>query len=590
MTGRIPQQFIDELMSRIDIVEIIDARVPLRKAGQNYTARCPFHDEKSPSFTVSPAKQFYHCFGCHAHGTAIGFLMAYEHLSFPEAVHELAERAGLEVPRDESHDLPGTPHNGLYELLERAAQFFRQQLRHHPRAIEYLKTRGLTGNIAAEFGIGYAPSGWDHLLRHLSLSPADQERLFEAGLVIQKDRGYYDRFRDRIIFPIRDRRGRVIGFGGRVLDKDGSPKYLNSPETAVFHKGKELYGLFEAQQALRRLDRLLVVEGYMDVVALAQHDLRYAVATLGTATTPDHVERLFRAAPEIVFCFDGDRAGREAAARAMEHALPALRDGRQARILFLPDGEDPDTLIRREKKEAFEQRIAHSIPLSTFFYEGLMKRTDINSMEGRARLIELAKPTLSKLPAGVLRHMMTARLAEMAQIDEKVLSRMLIGKEHTKRAPPVASRLTSAVLSNLPTAPVRLGLHLLLHDPALASRAPDPIRWVELDIPGVKLWITVLELIKTHPHLTGAALLEHMREREEYQSLTDIARSELVIPSEGYEAEFDGIVRWLNSQLREQRWRQLYTKSQKEGLTRDEKQEFVALQQCSGEPSPGIHH
>ena len=588
MAGRIPQQFIDDLMSRIDIVELIDARVPLRKAGQNYSARCPFHDEKSPSFTVSPAKQFYHCFGCGAHGTAIGFLMAYEHLNFIEAVQELAEKAGLTVPHSGAQESHAPPTTALYELLERAAHFFRQQLRQQPQAVEYLKQRGLSGAIAAEFGIGYAPPGWNNLLQQLD-DGANQVRLLEAGLIVPKDQGgYYDRFRNRIIFPIRDRRGRTIGFGGRVLDKDGTPKYLNSPETPVFHKGQELYGLFEAQQALRHLKRIVVVEGYMDVVALAQHDLRYAVATLGTATTPEHVERLFRAAPDVVFCFDGDRAGREAASRALEHALPALREGRQARIMFLPEGEDPDSLIRREGKPQFEQRIAQSVPLSTFFYEGLIRRTDINSMEGRARLVELAKPMLSKLDPGVLRHMMVARLAELARIEPAALARILVGKDarpSDSRPAPLSAPRTRDSLS-----PVRLGIQLLLHAPTLASQISNPGRWRDLDVSAIGLWITVLELLHTHPPQTGAALMERWRGTEEGQLLSELARAELAIPDTGFEAELNGIVQWLDTQLRERRWKALYTKSQNEGLSGEEKREFVALQQRGAEPSQSIHH
>jgi len=589
MTGRIPQQFIDELMSRIDIVALVDARVPLRKTGQNYSARCPFHEEKSPSFTVSPTKQFYHCFGCGAHGTAIGFLMAYEHLNFVEAVQELAHQAGLDLPQSET-GTPATaaPNAPLYDVLERAAQFFRQQLRQHPHAVDYLKTRGLTGTIAAEFGIGYAPPGWNNLLQHLGTS-IPGAHLLEAGLVAQKEQGgHYDRFRNRIMFPIRDRRGRVIGFGGRVLDKDGTPKYLNSPETPIFHKGRELYGLFEAQQALRRLDRLLVVEGYMDVVALAQHDIRYAVATLGTATTEEHVERLFRAAPEVIFCFDGDRAGREAANRALEHTLPALREGRQARVLFLPEGEDPDSLVRREGKAKLEQRIAQSIPLSAFFYEGLIKRTDINSMEGRARLIELAKPMLSKLAPGVLRHMMVTRLAELAQVEERTLVRMLGTKGEFMPASPPPLRAAQSLATGL--SPLRLGLKLLVQSPVLAERAGDPQRWRGLDIRGIGLWTSVLELLREHPHLTGAAIIERWRDTEAGQLLNELACGELAIPIEGYEAEFSGIVQWLDGQLREQRWTQLHAKSQREGLTREEKHEFVTLQQRSGEPSQGIYH
>ena len=573
MTGRIPQHFIDELISRIDIVALIDSRVPLRKTGQNYSARCPFHEEKSPSFTVSPTKQFYHCFGCGAHGTAIGFLMAYEHLDFIEAVRDLAEHAGLDLPGSEQ--TPAVSNALLYEALERAAQYFRQQLRQHPQAVDYLKQRGLTGAIAAEFGIGYAPPGWNNLLQHLaaftSLNPG---HLSEAGLVAEKDQGgHYDRFRNRIMFPIRDRRGRVIGFGGRVLE-DGTPKYLNSPETPIFHKGRELYGLFEAQLALRRLDQVLVVEGYMDVVALAQHDIRYAVATLGTATTADHVERLFRAAPEVIFCFDGDRAGREAAQRALEHTLPALREGRQARVLFLPEGEDPDSLVRREGKTQFEQRIAQSIPLSTLFYEGLIKKTDISSMEGRARLVELAKPMLSKLVPGPFRYMMMNRLAELAQIEERSLTQLLAPKEGVVPGSLLKPRTTDE-LENSPS-PLRLGLKLLLRSPALASKAGDPQRWNKLNIRGIGLWVSILELLRAHPHLATASIIERWQYSDTNQLLNHLTCGELVIPPEGYEAEFTGIIRWLDDQLRDQRWNQLHAKSLREGLSPEEKREFVA--------------
>ncbi len=359
MAGLIPQSFIDDLMNRIDIVEVIDGRVPLKKTGREYTACCPFHNEKTPSFTVSPTKQFYHCFGCGAHGTAIGFLMEYEHLSFPESVEELARLAG--VPMEYEGPSPNEPvrrkkDESLYDLLAKVDQYYRQQLRQHPqsrRAVDYLKQRGVSGEIAAEFGLGFAPPGWDNLERQLGQSAEVREKLVSTGMLIKKDSGgSYDRFRDRIMFPIRDRRGRTIAFGGRILpdnqEKGDKPpaKYLNSPETPLFHKGQELYGLYEARQALRDITRLMVVEGYMDVVALAQYGIRYAVATLGTATTEEHLHKLFRLTPEIVFCFDGDRAGREAAWRALNNALPVMREGRQIRFMFLPDGEDPDSYVR----------------------------------------------------------------------------------------------------------------------------------------------------------------------------------------------------------------------------------------------------
>ncbi len=366
MPGAIPQHFIDELLSRADIVEIIGRRVPLKKAGREFQACCPFHNEKTPSFTVSPTKQFYHCFGCGAHGSALSFMMEYDRLSFPEAVEELATSMGLEVPR-EAGFAQGPDHRPLFDILERAAAYFAQQLRQHAQAaqaVEYLRGRGVSGEVAADFRLGYAPPGWDNLLQALGGGDDSRIRLLrEAGLITEQDGKRYDRLRDRIIFPIRDTRGRVVGFGGRLLG-DGKPKYLNSPETPVFHKGRELYGLFEARQADANPARLLVVEGYMDVVALAQFGISNAVATLGTATTSDHLEKLYRATPELVFCFDGDRAGRDAAWKALQTALPLMREGRQARFLFLPDGDDPDSMVRRIGQEAMQAEIGDALPLS----------------------------------------------------------------------------------------------------------------------------------------------------------------------------------------------------------------------------------
>ncbi|MBN8281426.1 MAG: DNA primase, partial [Gammaproteobacteria bacterium] len=370
MSGRIPQDFIDDLVQRADIVEVVGSRVPLTKAGREYKARCPFHSEKTPSFWVSPQKGFYHCFGCGAHGTALGFLMEYERLDFPTAVEELARSLGVEVPRAE-----GGPDRvslePLYAMLDKAAGLFRQALRDHPAPVEYLKQRGLDGETAREFGIGYAPPAWDTLLAALGGSEDERQQLLAAGLVIARDTGgFYDRFRDRVMFPIRDSRGRTIAFGGRIL-ASGEPKYLNSPETPVFHKGRELYGLYEARRAERTLTRLLVVEGYMDAVMLAAHGIRNVVATLGTATTSEHLRRLFGVVPEVIFCFDGDRAGRDAAWRALQVSLPSLHDGRQVRFLLLPDGEDPDSLVRREGAAAFSARVESSLPLSGFLLDTL---------------------------------------------------------------------------------------------------------------------------------------------------------------------------------------------------------------------------
>jgi len=435
----IPNDFIQTLLSRVDIVDVIDRYVPLKKAGANYSACCPFHGEKTPSFTVSPAKQFYHCFGCGAHGTAIGFLMEYGGKAFPDAVEELARDAGLEVPRVERAG--GSERreqaDDLTALTLAAARFYRAQLKDAPRAIEYLKERGLTGAIAARFGIGYAPDAWQPLAA--AFARYDDPALETAGLVIAGEAGKrYDRFRDRIMFPIHDSRGQVIGFGGRVLG-DGEPKYLNSPETPLFSKGRELYGLFLARNAIRSAGTVVVVEGYMDVVALAQHGVEYAVATLGTATTPVHVQKLFRQSDRVVFCFDGDNAGRKAAWRALENALPVLADGKNAAFLFLPDNEDPDDYIRKRGKAAFEALVERAAPASEFLLAELSGQHPPTTVEGRAALVTAARPYLAQLNAPVLAALLRRRLAELSGLPEAELRDLLRQGSTKVRNRPVAA-------------------------------------------------------------------------------------------------------------------------------------------------------
>ncbi|WGO97840.1 DNA primase [Saccharophagus degradans] len=416
--SRIPQSFIDDLLNRLDIVEVIDHRVKLKKAGKNYSACCPFHEEKTPSFTVSPDKQFYYCFGCGANGNAVGFLMEYERQGFVDAVESLARVAGMQVPKEttEKDVKHAKKQRGLYDILGLASTYYQKQLKEHTsreRAVSYLKGRGLSGAIARDFGMGYAPPGWDNLLVKLGTNEEDRHLLVESGLVIRKEGEgkLYDRFRHRIMFPIKDTRGRVIGFGGRVLGDD-KPKYLNSPETPVFSKGRELYGLYEARQSNRKLERLLVVEGYMDVIALAQYGMRNAVATLGTACGEDHLKLAFRYVNEVVFCFDGDNAGRTAAKRALVNALPAMEDGRQIRFLFLPEGQDPDTLVRQIGAERFTAQIENGVPLEEFLFDAVAEGIDVNSMEGRARFGKLAAPLLNTLPNGIYRELMFANLAK----------------------------------------------------------------------------------------------------------------------------------------------------------------------------------
>ena len=437
MAGRIPQAFLDDLLDRVDIVEVIDRRVKLKKSGKNYTARCPFHDEKTPSFSVNPEKQFFYCFGCGAGGNALGFVMDYENIDFPRAVESLASSVGLEVPRESTS--PGQPareesNKPLYALMEQATNFYKRQLRSHPeagRAVDYLKGRGLTGEIAKRFDLGFAPPGWDNLLKALGQDEEHQQLLKKAGMVVENEAGRtYDRFRDRVVFPIRDQRGRVIAFGGRVLGDD-KPKYLNSPETEIFHKGRELYGLYQARQANRKLERIIVVEGYMDVIALAQHGIDNATATLGTATSRTHLERIYRLCPEVVFCFDGDEAGRKAAFRALEAALPCMEDGRQARFLFLPEGEDPDTTVRGGGAAHFQSLLAAATPLEIFLFESVSESLDIASLDGRARLSKLALPYIRQLPEGVFRQLMLRELADRTGLELASILQLQASHDHS---------------------------------------------------------------------------------------------------------------------------------------------------------------
>jgi len=443
MSGMIPQSFIDDLLDRIDIVDTVDSRVKLRKTGKNYSACCPFHDEKTPSFTVSPDKQFYYCFGCGASGNALGFVMDYERLSFPEAVESLARIAGLTVPREvqsEAQIKREQERKSIYSLLEKADEFYQQQLRHHASkhmAVNYLKGRGLDGKTAKDYGVGFAPPGWDNLLKSLAANDEDKHLLIEGGMLIHhdSDKKLYDRFRHRIMFPIRDIRGRVIGFGGRVLGDD-KPKYLNSPETPVFHKGQELYGLYEARLAYRDLPRLLVVEGYMDVVSLAQFGIRYGVATLGTACGEDHLEKAFKYTNEVVFCFDGDKAGRSAAHRALEASLTTMADGRTVKFLFLPEGEDPDTLVRKIGPEKFETMISMAVPLEDQLFDTAAEGLNIRTMEGRATFSKRAAPMLDKLPKSVFRELMFENLATRTGLSRSILQDLVVEAEKNPEPKP----------------------------------------------------------------------------------------------------------------------------------------------------------
>lgn len=425
----IPESFIQELLSRVDIVEVIDKAVPLKKAGANYSACCPFHNEKSPSFTVSPTKQFYHCFGCGAHGSALSFLMEYNGLSFVEAIHDLARQVGMIVPQEQRDPNQPAPASkavllSLQETLQQAANYYKAELKKSPRAIDYLKARGLSGQVAAKFQIGYAPAGWQNL--QTVFPQYDAEPLETAGLVVQNEQGRrYDRFRDRIMFPIHNQKGEVIGFGGRVINPEDSPKYYNSPETPVFQKGHELYGLFMARRAIRDAGRVLVVEGYMDVVALAQYGIEYAVAALGTATTPFHIAKLMRQTDEIVFSFDGDKAGRTAAWRAVMNALPAIKDGVKLRFLFLPAEHDPDSFVREFGKEAFEAEMDKAMPLSQYIIQHLSEHNPLASQEDKVQFLNDAEPILKQIQAPRYAMLLRKKVAEMTGLAGGEMQRML---------------------------------------------------------------------------------------------------------------------------------------------------------------------
>ncbi len=547
--GRIPQNFIDELIARADIVEIIGARVPLKKAGREYKACCPFHNEKTPSFWVSPDKQFYHCFGCGKHGTVLGFLMDYDHMAFPEAVEELATRLGLEVPHESPAGGTGARRSGepLYELMARVAGFYAQSLAREVRARDYLAQRGLTAETIERFAIGYAPNSWNEVLRRFGAVDADRQRLADAGLIVERERAplqgserYYDRFRDRIMFPIRDARGRVLGFGGRIIDA-GEPKYLNSPETALFHKGRELYGICETRRSRPTLGRLVIVEGYMDVVRLHQAGVDYALATLGTATTPEHFRRIFRLVPAVVFAFDGDRAGRAAAWRALQQALPEAREGHEIRFLFLPDGHDPDTLVAAEGREAFERRLQGALPLSEYLVRELSEQSDLAHADGRARFAESARPLFARVPEGVYRELLLERLAEVVGLAAPRLEELWAsGRNPAPSAGPAARTSPAPARRSSARAAtgagrgslVRQAIVRLLHYPAIASEvSPDERTGLDAsEEAGVGLLRELLDNLREQPAQIPAQVIERWAGREGAEALQKLLEREEVTP------------------------------------------------------------
>ena len=636
MAGLIPQSFIDDLLNRTDIVDVVSSRVQMKKAGKNYTACCPFHKEKTPSFSVSPDKQFYYCFGCGAGGNALGFIMDHDNLDFPQAVEELAKAAGMEIPREES----GRPHkprqptdSPLYPLLTAAADFYRQALKGHPArkaAVDYLKGRGLTGEIARDFGLGFAPPGWDNLYKHLSSDTLQQKAMIDAGLLVENaETGKrYDRFRDRVMFPIRDSRGRIIAFGGRVLGDD-KPKYLNSPETPVFHKGQELYGLFEARKFNRSLDEIIVVEGYMDVIALAQQGLRNAVATLGTATSEEHMKRLFRVVPSVLFCFDGDQAGRNAAWRALEATLPCLQDGRRARFLFLPEGEDPDTLVRSEGTDAFRARIhQHAQPLADYFFQQLTEEADPRSLEGKAHMATLAAPLIDKVPGANLRALMRQRLSEITGLTSETVSQLAQSAPAKTQAQPAydpgidydampdysdfqqpdmyipqqewtpkkpgaggkkwenkpwdkkGKRGGEREQAWIPVGvepPTLTALRTLLHHPQLAKKVEDAGHFAAEDQTNNQLLIALVEAVQKNPKLSSIQLLSRWHGTEQGRLLQRLLEKEWLIDADNLEQQFFDTITSLSARQRERNLEQLLRKARQGELSSEEKNQLRDL-------------
>ncbi len=515
MSERIPQSFIDDLLERVDIVEVIGKRLQLRKTGQNFSALCPFHTEKSASFTVSSTKQFYYCFGCGAHGNVISFLMNYDNMEFPDAITSLASSIGVEIPHEAiKTEIPGI--KLLHSLLEQASNYYRQQLKQSKEAIDYLKSRGLSGEICKRFNIGYAPKGWSNLAQTI---PNNHKELLAAGMLLKKTSDFYDRFRDRIMFPIRNQRGHVVGFGGRTMG-DENPKYLNSPETEVFHKGSELYGLYEAKQTKHKLEKILVVEGYMDVIALAQHGIDYAVATLGTAVTPRHIQKLLRHSANIIFCFDGDAAGRTAANRALEHALPLMRDDIQVGFLLLPKGTDPDSQIRQEGQDLFTKRIAAAIPLSEFLFDQLAAAKNLKAVDDRANLSQEALTLLNKVPNGIFKQLMLQKLAQIVHCDVEQLQ-TLAAK---------ADKKFTQVVDETEYSPLILkALKILLHNPQLATEINQPEKLAQTNLQGSELLIKLIALAKQNQNLTTGCILEYWRDKAEESVLAKLAAENFII-------------------------------------------------------------
>ena len=565
MAGRVPRAFIDDLLNRIDIVEVIDARVPLKKKGKEYWACCPFHNEKSSSFSVSQNKQFYHCFGCQQHGNAISFLMDYDHMEFVESIEALAQMIGVDVPYEKGQ-APAQPVKGsesIFTTLQQCSDFYLAQLKQHAEAIEYLKQRGISGETARDFAIGYAPPGWNNLT-------GEPKTLTEAGMLIEKDNGqHYDRFRHRMMFPIRDRRGRTIAFGGRVIDAEDNPKYLNSPESPVFHKGDEIYGLYELKKAVSQIDQIFITEGYMDVIALAEHGVKTAVATLGTAINNAQIEKLFRSCKTLVFCFDGDAAGNKAAWRSLEQCLVSLKEGRLARFLFLPDGHDPDTYIQQHGQQGFQNQVDNAATLTEFLFETLLAQCNVKSLEGRSQFLDRLRPYFTQIPLQSLKDQILGEVER--QLAVKLDNRLLEILGHEKPAPERSLKLPDQHWT-----PTRLAINLLLQKPSLADNTGAHHELAETDIPGIDLFLQLLDHIHEEPGISTQNLLDRFRGNEHETHLYKLAAMQPAMENEeSIDRMFENCLQRLQEKYIKGRRKLLIQKLQRgETLSDAEKQEL----------------
>ncbi len=568
MSGRIPRSFIDDLLNRVDIVEVIDSRVPLKKKGREYWACCPFHGEKSASFSVSPAKQFYHCFGCQKSGNAVGFLMDYDHMEFVEAIEALAQVLGIDVPHEQGGAPPRKADglDAMFDAMEQCSQFYQAQLKKNETAIDYLKNRGIGGQTAKVFAIGYAPPGWSNL-------KGEEKWLVDTGMLVKKDDGkQYDRFRNRLMFPIRDRRGRTIAFGGRVIDPEDNPKYLNSPESPLFHKSDEIYGLYELKKTVTNIDRIFITEGYMDVVALSEHGVHTAVATLGTAINNRQIESLFRVCKNLVFCFDGDAAGKKAAWRSLEECLASLKEGRLARFLFLPEGQDPDSYIGEFGKNSFDSQVEQASTLTAYLFDRLLTECNIRSLEGRAQFLDRLRPYFAQIPLQSLKDQILAEIEQ--RLGQKIDGRMLRLLGEDKPAAPTLQRLPEQHWT-----PTRLAINLLLKKPALATATGTHNELADSGIPGVDLFLRILDTIHEEPDVSTQNLLDRFRGDDHESHLYKLAAMEPPVENdESLERMFDDCLQSLQKQFIHHRQKQLIAKLQSgEALSEAEKQEHRKL-------------